>query len=127
MDAIKVICDETNNPPEEIARNRLHATIQIDIGALTHRLTKTLDKERLKAMTEIKCLICGKVLVPVQAEYPPREFWRQEFDTATVNELVSGTNKYVFGMCQECAAAKKDAGLLVYNGDVRDDIEAALW
>ena len=144
MDTFRVICDETNNPPEEIAWDRLHATIQFDIRAYFHgpyqeylkqRLAKALleAEERRKAMTEIKCLICGKVLVPLEEEYPVKDYWRQNFDDANTGEFSCGygschdTDKFVFGICDECLTIKKAAGWLVPNGNIRDDIESTLW
>jgi hypothetical protein len=144
MDAFRVICDETNNPPEEIARNRLHATIQYDIRAffdgpyqeyLKQRLSKALleAEERRKAMIEIKCLICGKVLVPIESEFPDKDYWRQNFSGANAWEVhcdygsTHDTDKFVFGLCDECISIKKEAGWLIPNGNIIDDVENTLW
>ena len=143
MDEIKVICNETNNPPEEVARNRLHATIQFGVTGyfkgpyqecVKQRLAKALleAEERRKAMDEIKCLICGKTLTQLK-EWCSVKGRLHNLNGASTVEFACGfgschdTDKFIFGICDECITAKKAAGLLIYNGNIQDDIEAILW
>ena len=71
--------------------------------------------------------------MPLDEEYPAKHYWRQNFDDANTGEFSCSygschdTDKFVFGICDACLTAKKEAGLLIYNGNIQDDIENTLW
>jgi hypothetical protein len=78
-------------------------------------------------MQEIKCLICGKVLIlPEEGDGDHRQ-------QSSIGEFFYSYHRYqdisrfLFGICDECFAAKREAGLLIPNGSLNDDIENTFW
>lgn len=77
---------------------------------------------------EFKCLICGKVLRQLEeGGHLDSEQWQGLFHSGDVWEINCNfgsrfdTDKFLFGLCDDCISIKIDAGLLIPNGNIRED------
>jgi hypothetical protein len=81
----------------------------------------------------IKCLVCGKTLEALTDKYntatAKAKPWMALYTNANTWEISCDfgsrhdTSKFILGLCDDCIAAKIDAGLLIPNGTTRNDIE----
>ena len=75
---------------------------------------------------EFRCLICGKPLVQLEeGGHHDADIWDGLFDGGDVWEVICNygsshdTNKYIFGLCDDCIDAKVASGLLIPHGTIR--------
>jgi hypothetical protein len=79
-----------------------------------------------------RCLICGKEL-EVEFGNNTKQPWMGLLGGGNSWEVTCNygskfdTYKFIFCLCDECIAIKKDEGLIVPNGNVLDEIEEFLW
>jgi hypothetical protein len=85
----------------------------------------------------IKCLVCGKVLEPIADDHNMATVkarpWMALYINANTWEVSCNygschdTDKFMLGLCDDCISIKIDAGLLIHNGTIRNDIEDIIW
>ena len=80
---------------------------------------------------KMKCLVCGKTLEQMEeGGHLESEQWKGLFHSADTWEITCNygssfdTNKYIFGLCDGCIESKIGQGLLIPNGNIRDDMHS---